>query len=358
MRSGYRIVLSYNLLLRGDRGAAARPGAAPALVDAVSQGLAEHFSTPAPGRRGRLDPDAGDPPNRLVYLLDHEYTEASLGWSRLKGDDASRAAVLEAAAAASECDVVLALADIHETWNCFEPEWRRPWGARSRAQRWDDDDDPDDDFDDDAWDGAGSEYELGELADRGITLDCWVSPSDQRAEPVATTVADVEVCATTPSADLRPYDSAYEGYMGNYGNTMDRWYRRAAEVLWPRWRAFAVRAEASPGWALDELSKRVRAGGAAGAQEAAAALAPFWATSVGPDPQRGFTAKALWLACALDEPALATMLLKPLRVEALAPGHARAVVALVERYGERWARDLLAEWSGRGRAWAPTPGRG
>lgn len=47
--------------------------------------------------------------------------------------------------------------------------------------------------------------------------------------------------------------------MGNYGNTMDRWYRRAAIVLWPRERSFAVRAEASPRWALEALAARLRA---------------------------------------------------------------------------------------------------
>ncbi|HSH58831.1 MAG TPA: hypothetical protein VK988_04150, partial [Acidimicrobiales bacterium] len=77
-----------------------------------------------------------------------------------------------------------------------------------------------------------------------------------------------------------------------------------------------------PGWALDELSRRIRAGDTAGAQERARTLAPFWASSVAAEPQRGFTAKALRLVRTLDEPALATMLLKPLRVEALAPGQA------------------------------------
>ena len=48
------------------------------------------------------------------------------------------------------------------------------------------------------------------------------------------------MCVTTPSADLVPHQSEYEGYMGNYGNTLDRWYRRAAIVVWPLDRAFGV----------------------------------------------------------------------------------------------------------------------
>ena len=53
-----------------------------------------------------------------------------------------------------------------------------------------------------------------------------------RVEAISTYVRDEEVCST-PSSSLEPYASEYEGYMGNYGNTMDRWYRRAAVVLWP-----------------------------------------------------------------------------------------------------------------------------
>ena len=53
------------------------------------------------------------------------------------------------------------------------------------------------------------------------------------------------MCASTPTGDLEPYSSEYEGYMGNYGNTLDRWYHRAAVIVWPGDRAFANRAETS-----------------------------------------------------------------------------------------------------------------
>ena len=54
--------------------------------------------------------------------------------------------------------------------------------------------------------------------------------------------------------------------MGNWGNTLDRWYHRAAVVVWPRDQAFANRAETSPAWALDELAAMASAGDAPGAQ--------------------------------------------------------------------------------------------
>jgi len=95
-------------------------------------------------------------------------------------------------------------------------------------------------------------------------------------EVTSLSVGGVEVCASTPTGDLEPYSSEYEGYMGNWGNTLDRWYHRAAVVVWPRDQAFANRAETSPAWALDELAAMASAGDVPGARAAAATLAPFW----------------------------------------------------------------------------------
>ncbi|MGH3442325.1 MAG: 2OG-Fe(II) oxygenase [Nitriliruptorales bacterium] len=352
VKSGYRVVLTYNLLLRGEADVtAAVPREA---VDVLVGCLDEHFATPVPMRRSTGVEAA--PPNRLVYLLDHEYTERGLSWPRLKGSDRQRAAALRAAAEGTGCEVVLALAEVHETWSCYGPEWDAPWHSRGCHRSWGDDLD-----DEDAWTATGDprdpdDYDLEELIDWGITLDCWIGPTDERPEAIATSVGVAEACATTPSVELRPYASEYEGYMGNYGNTMDRWYRRGALVLWPRQQAFAVRAEASPAWALDALAARVRAGDLAGAQTQAATLAPFWRTVAGAEPRRGVFTKALRVARGLEDPPLAALLLEPFPLEMLAHGHASALTTLVGRYGEGWARDLFAVWSARGERWPPWRG--
>ncbi len=41
---------------------------------------------------------------------------------------------------------------------------------------------------------------------------------------------------------------------------LDRWYHRAAVIVWPGDQAFANRAETSPAWALDELAAMASAG--------------------------------------------------------------------------------------------------
>ena len=69
--------------------------------------------------------------------------------------------------------------------------------------------------------------------------------------------------------------------MGNWGNTLDRWYHRAAIVMWPRSRSFALRAEVSPGWAVDELTRLLRKKRLPEAQEKARSLAALVFNHVG-----------------------------------------------------------------------------
>ena len=330
--SGYRVVLTYNLLLA--RGSTAKPTASDSdLNSGLARCLDEHFSPP-------------DAPDRLVYLLDHEYTPRGLDWSRLKGVDVQRVELLGAAAEGAGCEAVLALADVHETWSAYEPDLGRSWYGRSRHGGWDDEDEDEDDQDFAHFGrDRADDYDLEELIDSEVTLDSWVDAFGGRLANVGLAVGDDEICTTTASRDLDPYQSEYEGYMGNWGNTLDRWYHRGAVVLWPRTRAFAVRAEASPSWALDSLIARARKGDVTGAQEAAATLAPFWDRAASRVERRGFFAKALLTARLVDDPAVASMLLRPFQLETLATGHAKALSALLESYGEPWMADLVTAWS-------------
>jgi hypothetical protein len=337
VRSGYRIVLTYDLTLGGP-GATAEWPPEPEAVEAAAGCLAEHFDTP--GLRADV------PPDRLVYLLDHEYTQRGLGWSCLKGNDGRRAAVLRAAAERCGCDATLALADVQEVWSAYEPGWGRRWQGGGRRRRWagwdGDGGDHDEDDEDDPWPVGGEAddldaYELGELVDSSITLDHWV---DEQLDPSTT---NDEVCASTPSVDLRPYSSEYEGYMGNYGNTMDRWYRRAAVVVWPRSRAFVVRARGSALWAVGELSARLRAGEREEARNLAATLEPFWPRAAASGDGR-LCGAALRVARTLDEPGVAAMLLRSFPLERLARAHARALAALASGYGDDWVAGLVGLW--------------
>jgi 2OG-Fe(II) oxygenase superfamily len=263
LKSGYRIALTYNLLAHGDTVAALAEDAAEnsAAVADLTRSIADHFST-AVTRPSSRKPAA--PPKRLVYLLDHEYSARGLGWDRLKGVDARRTALLRAAAGQADCDTALALTEIQQTWSAQGPE--------DEDEYWDDeyDDEDDEDFDEDEEDeedeeddgelgGSGGraavdydDYQLDDLIDSTTTLVHWIG-ADGTIEQIKLDVEDFEQCASTATDAIRPYAQEYEGYMGNYGNTMDRWYRRAAVVLWPHGHSSGNRAEADPAGALTEL---------------------------------------------------------------------------------------------------------
>jgi hypothetical protein len=336
VKSGYRVTLTFNLLADSEGEA---QGAGP--VADVAHCLTGHFTAPATRRYG-----AGglDPPNRLVFLLDHEYTQRGLNWNRLKGADAERAALLRAAAERAGCEAVLALAEVRETWDAWSSD-SDPWNDYDYY----DDEAEEDDGEDDGGASRGrggdhDDYQLNELIDDEITLGWWTSPDGTGGEPISLRVPGSEVCATTPSADLVPYQSEYEGYMGNYGNTLDRWYRRAAVVVWLLDRAFAARAEAGSQWALSELRTRIEAGDLAGARAGAESLAPFW-KKIG--SQAGLLGTALQVAAGLRSAGTAAMLLGPFRVETVAPEHAGGLAA-AGQYGEEWTRGVVAGWFGPG----------
>jgi predicted 2-oxoglutarate/Fe(II)-dependent dioxygenase YbiX len=346
--SGYRITLTYNLLLHGDT---SRRDGDGGTVAELADLLREHFSTPVPRYYGG---PATDPPNRLVYLLDHEYTPRGLTWRRLKGADASRVALLRTAADKAGCEAVLALADIKTTHSAFPAdegyEYRRSWH---------DDYDEDDDECSGGENGKEREYDIQELVDSDVTLTHWNGRDGTRLEETSLRVDGKEVCASTSTGDLEPYSSEYEGYMGNWGNTLDRWYHRAAVVVWPRDQAFANRAETSPAWALDELAAMASAGDVPGAQAAAATLAPFWDGALrtrAPEEKgssSGLFGQALRAADAVADAETAAMLLRPFRIEDLTDVYVDSFGKIAGRYGQQWTAELLQTWlGGKQPAWA------
>jgi hypothetical protein len=94
IKSGVRVALTYQLRLEG-RSNAVRPKVRADVMDRLTDGVREHFAVPVLKPYARSEPA---PPERLVYLLDHEYTQRSLSWSHLKSGDRVRTAALRTAA--------------------------------------------------------------------------------------------------------------------------------------------------------------------------------------------------------------------------------------------------------------------
>ncbi len=333
VKQGYRLALTYNLLLEGE----AEPEPAPSgAVAALSASVREYFATPLPPRwKGNGDRAT---PDRLIYLLDHQYTQRGLDWTRLKGTDGQRVAALQVVAAEQDCEACLALIDVHEVWNCgggFDDGWRE---HRYRDEC---SEDEDEDEEDDEPDVRG--HELTDLIDGDATLRHLTGGSG-KAPAMPAEVDPREICHTKPSVELEPYESEYEGFMGNYGNTMERWYHRAAVVIWPRRRAFALRAKVEPRWALGEIAETLKSCGRAAAVEQAGALKPFWAQAVRRADDNRLFERTLGVAAELETPALAEALLAPFSLLQLKNRSASCWLRSIERYGLAWGKAVLAHW--------------
>lgn len=86
---------------------------------------------------------------------------------RLKGRDARRGALLRETARRTGCDAVLALAKVHETWSISPSEFDDPRYRRRRYGDWSESDDDEDAEPDD-------DYELDELIEQSVELECWI----------------------------------------------------------------------------------------------------------------------------------------------------------------------------------------
>jgi hypothetical protein len=191
IKQGTRVVLTYNLVLEG--GEALNVSSTNSVLQ---NALKHYFDIPFQTERSE--------PLKLAYFLEHSYTEHSLNWNRLKGADRQHARELASAAEACGLTPHLALAEIHETWSTEGDE-----------------------------DGA-DHAEPSDLIDSGITLSTWFDKDNHRLPYAACSILEDEICSNVKYADSDPDEEEYEGYMGNYGNTVDYWYRRAAVVLWSK----------------------------------------------------------------------------------------------------------------------------
>src|SRR3990172_1959302 len=133
--------------------------------------------------------------------------------------------------------------------------------------------------------------------------------------------------------------------MGKWGNTVERWYHRAAVVLWPRERTFVIRAKMSARWAIGEVASALRRRDGEAARRQAESLRPFWTQVARQDDRRGVFERTLWVAARLDDENLAASLLEPFALTRLTPSAASRLIDLLDRYGLDWCRTALGRWT-------------
>lgn len=236
LRRGHRLCLVYNVTLARSR--RRKPLGAPS-YGAVTTRVAE-----------LLDDwrDAGETEKRVV-TLEHAYTRDGLTLDRLKGADRARAEVLFEAAEQAGCIAHLALitlwqlGDVDHDYADYSYRRRRKYGYR---------------YDHDHDEDSGREYEMGEIIDTSLTASHWSDRHGNARQLGEMTVDDDEIVTGDALDDGDPSEEEFEDYTGNAGLTLERWYHRAAIVIWPRERHFAVLCGAGTQAAIGGLEAMVK----------------------------------------------------------------------------------------------------
>lgn len=237
---GFRLALVYNLTLQKSK----TPITAPTSGEHIAEvaGLLRQWS-------GRPASET-DTTSKLAVLLDHKYTKAGLSFDALKGIDRAKANILFTAARESGCDASLAVVTYWESGSAEPPDgYGRRW---HRNYYGDEDEDCEDDEDE------GSEYTMGEVFEDGLSADSF---SDGLGNPLdfgEIPLEEGEIVSKKPITDGKPDEEDFEGYTGNAGMTLDRWYHRAAILLWPAESRFDVLCEAGVDAAVCGLDQMVR----------------------------------------------------------------------------------------------------
>ena len=329
---GYRLTLTYNLFLQDDNNAFSSE-IDSAVVNELSEAVSDYFSL-SPVDNGQVATDKIQF-KKLAYLLDHEYTEKGLHWSRLKGLDRVRVKTLQEVAKTQDLELRLSLVDVHESRECWEED-RNDWGGRYNYG-WDEfeDDDVEEESDEDQG------LEVGDLLFSEYDFKYSLDLQGKHTDISGIRIREDDICWTKATDDLQPFESEYEGYMGNWGNTMDKWYHRAALVLWRKTDNYLMLLEASPYAFVDEMiSLAASDESRAKAEKLITKLMPNWST----DRRVGNFPPVFQLALLLKNSELAKQLMQPLDKSAVNKDAAIFFVKLADQYGLAWLIDVLKEW--------------
>ena len=197
---GHRICLVYNLMLRPGSQAPTEAPDFTSTVNPIADAIKTHFS----------DPERSD---KLIWVLEHDYSMAGLSFDSLKNIDSSVARVLSAAAKHSDCALFLAGLHVEESGSAYY--------VGNGRRYYDEVDEADD-------------YEIDEVFDLVCRLDNFIGTDGGKPEFGALPLEEGELMPPDRLEPDVPDSQRLTEATGNAGATLERHYYRAALVLWPR----------------------------------------------------------------------------------------------------------------------------
>ena len=209
---GHRACLVYNLVLASGWDLQTSPPDYAHKVEPVAREIKCRFA-------------ASDAPEKLVWLLEHDYSVAGLAFAILKSVDAAVARVLISAAKEADCALHAAIVHIEES---VAAEY---FGSG---------------YVDEVEDIREDEYENYGIIDRSCKLDDWAHPVTGSVDYGPLKLAHDELMPPGRINDWEPDESRLTEASGNAGAEVERLYRNAALVLWPAKENFRILAQAGP----------------------------------------------------------------------------------------------------------------
>lgn len=238
LSGGYRLCLVYNVTLAKSPG---RQGLKAPAYGAMTARVAQLLEA------WREKGETG----KLAVTLEHRYTRDGLTPNKLKGIDLARAEVLFAAAEQAGCVAYLALVTLWQygAVEYGEDDYFHP-GRRYYYRR----------DDNDAVEGdIGGEHEMSEIFETSLTANDWSDRHGDACRFGRMELDDGEIVADAAFDTNNPSEEELQGYTGNEGITLARWYHRAAVLIWPREHHFSVLCSAGTEAAIGGLEAMVKA---------------------------------------------------------------------------------------------------
>jgi hypothetical protein len=213
VESGVRVCLCYNLNLRPSKVARGTRKTGEGKPNPLVSSMRSWFTT--------------HPSRPLVFAMEHQYTERGLSGNLLKGTDRSLADLIVSVAEEMDCHIHLAHISRHLLQFADDGSFE-DWGRYSKRSR----------------SRTGQKLEIGETYEDELLGTQWTDMSGKK-QPWGDLPLDVtSIVSEIRIDDWKPTSEDYEGYTGNAGNTLDRWYHRTAIVLWPKTQHYNVLASA------------------------------------------------------------------------------------------------------------------
>jgi hypothetical protein len=204
---GVRLCLAYNLVLKPRRGKSSDVAKPATPVDALAESIRSWI--------------AKQPTTPLVFALEHHYTERGLSLDLFKGVDRQLADLVVSAAKKMDCLVYLAQVSRHLLQHADDGSFGYSYSRHYRPPR-------------------RGPIEIGETYEDELFGMQWTDVEGEK-QPWESIAFDLSaIVSSVPIDDWKPTSEEFEGYTGNAGNTLDRWYHRSAIVIWPRDHHFDV----------------------------------------------------------------------------------------------------------------------